>query len=880
MIDQALLGLAEFKTAKEYWLTKLSGEIQGVRLPYVTVEQFQPATPACYESAIPATVAKRLLQIGKGQDLALYIVMFGAFLILLRRYTGQADLVVVAPTVADVSNEIGHDQFILLRGCLREATNFRELLNQLKQTVIEGYRNQHLSGATLLDLFKSEDRLTQVVFGLEPLHSEASTQILTETLQTDLTLMIRRFEDRLGVLVYFNRNRLDQSFIQRFMAAYVEVLQQISIDFTVTLDEIRVIPPNEQATIGDFCHSSLNYPPATLHGLFERQADKTPEATAIRFKDTVLSYRTLDERANQVARYLKTVGNGEPLGFIGVCSDHPVEQVIAILGILKAGGAYLPLDNGLPEERLKTVLEDAEPAIIIVNSQFEQRLQRVHGAASVQILNFELNCNACSVLAEFPTDRPGFAVKPDSNAYLIYTSGSTGLPKGVVVEHASISRTLQWRRDEYGFTGNDRVLQLFSYTFDGFITSFFTPVLAGASVMMLEPAEMKDPAAIAGVVLQEQITHFIAVPALYQSILEYLSPAAAASLRVVTLAGDRVTPRVINKSQAINPRCELVNEYGPTECAVAATVRRNLQDEAIITVGKPIANTSAYVVNPQFEIQPIGVPGELCLAGERLARGYHHRPQSTTEKFIDNPFQPGQRLYRTGDLARWLDNGDLEFLGRIDHQVKVRGFRIELGEIETVLLRHPLLTEAVVVPVPVADDETILSAFYVATQTIPEAMLRQYLSGILPEYMIPVRLEQVDLLPLSSNGKVDRQALQIQWKHRSAISTMAPRDTVEQTLAALWQEILHVDSIGIDDNFFELGGHSLKTITLTTRIQQTFNVEISINEIFQEQTLAKLAQRIRAKRNELSEMQRIIQDIKGMDEEMVLRLLETEDEQK
>ncbi|WP_019640671.1 non-ribosomal peptide synthetase [Paenibacillus fonticola] len=622
--------------------------------------------------------------------------------------------------------------------------------------------------------------------------------------------------------------------ISQMFAHFANMIQQVIQRPLQLIDELDLCTAYEkERLLTEFNETKADYPmDKTIQALFEEQVERTPEAAAVVFGSERLTYEELNAKANQLARVLGGQGVGADR-IVAIMAERSLEMAVGILAILKAGGAYLPIDPAYPEERIAYMLEDGGADLLLV-----------YGNAQVpEVYAGEVLDLADAVLYTGDASNLPAASGPSDLAYVIYTSGSTGQPKGVMVEHASISATLQWRKVEYAFDSSDCVLQLFSMAFDGFITSFFTPIISGSEVYLMQPGSLIDLDEIIGLIEREKITHFISVPSLFNEILDGSLPNQIQSLRVITLAGEAFDSSPLKKASSKHPTLEIVNEYGPTENSVATTFMREANKQENILVGKPVPSSKVYVLNSRNQLQPIGVAGELCIAGKALARGYLNRPELTAEKFVDNPFTPGERLYRTGDLARWLPDGNLEYMGRIDEQVKIRGYRIETREIVHRLLQHADVKEAAVIARKNEGGEAYLCAYVVSDGAVDASVLHAFLKRSLPEYMVPSYVVKVERIPLTANGKMDRKALpEPQGLVQEGSRYVAPSSEAEAKLAEIWQELLGISHpVGIRDNFFELGGHSLKTAQLVLRIQKQFNANVPLSEMFAGPTVEELA---------------------------------------
>lgn len=580
-----------------------------------------------------------------------------------------------------------------------------------------------------------------------------------------------------------------------------------------------------------------------IHHQFERQARCTPDAVAVICNEERFTYADLDARSNRLARYLRTRGVG-PEVLVGVCMERSLEMVVALLGILKAGGAYVPFDPGYPAERLSFLWRDAECRILLT----QQRFLEEWSLGGIQAFPLDRGWDEIAAESSAP---PHVEVMPQNTAYVIYTSGSTGQPKGAVNTHGAICNRLEWMQQAFTLDVTDVVLQKTPFSFDVSVWEFFWPLLTGARLVVAKPGGHQDGAYLIDAIRQQEITTVHFVPSMFQEFLAQPGLEECLSLRRVICSGEALGTHLCHRFRA-RLDVPLFNLYGPTEAAVDVTAEPCDPATALpaAPIGRPIANTGAYVLDPEFRPVPLGVAGHLHLGGVQLARCYLRRPGLTADRFVPDPFSRagGERLYRTGDLARWMPDGRLEFLGRIDHQVKVRGFRIELGEIEAALAKHPAVRESVVVVREDTSGDRRLVAYVVAggdvRPTIPE--LRGFLRATLPDYMVPAAFLLLEALPLSPNGKVDRRALPAPGTERPELEVTytPPQSEIERALGGLWQEILKVDRIGVHDNFFSLGGDSLLLLRLHLKIRSLFSTDLVITDLFRYPTISSLAARL------------------------------------
>ena len=571
----------------------------------------------------------------------------------------------------------------------------------------------------------------------------------------------------------------------------------------------------------------------TLHELFEAQAARTPDSPAVYFGNQMVTYRELSARANRLARRLSKLGVG-PETLVGVCLDRSLEMLISLLATLKAGGAYVPLDPGYPAERLAFMVQDSEAAVVITQESFRPRL----GSRRLLVLDDE--SERLSIASEDAEDPPRLS-SPDNLAYVLYTSGSTGRPKGVALEHRSAVAFVEWALSVFGPQDLAGVLASTSISFDLSVFEIFTPLACGGSIVL-----GADALSLPELPERERVTLINTVPSAMEELVR--SGGLPPAVRVVNLAGEPLRSELVARIYDGRLIESVYNLYGPTEATTYSTfVRIPRGATGPMTIGRPIANTRVYVLDPARQPVPVGVAGELYIGGAGLARGYLKQPELTAQRFVPDPFSEAtdSRLYRTGDLARYREDGQIEFLGRLDHQVKVRGFRVELGEIETSLLGHPGVLEAVAVAREDAPGDQRLVAYVVsdpAATSDPET-LRNRLRSRLPAFMVPSDFVVLGSMPRTPNGKIDRARLPPPdgTRPEREASYEAPRNPIEQALAALWEELLGVPRVGIRDGFFELGGHSLLATRLVSRARSRFAVELPLRALFEHPTVADFA---------------------------------------
>jgi len=592
-------------------------------------------------------------------------------------------------------------------------------------------------------------------------------------------------------------------------------------------------------------NTERNYPrECSLHEFIEDQVDRTPDAPALVFGSRQFSYQQLNARANRLAHYLRSRGVG-PDVLVGVCAERSVEMVVALLAVMKAGGAYLPVDPAYPRERLAVMLQDAKPPVTIT----QDHLLGILPERDTQTIC--LNRDEPLLAAE-PETNPPLITAAENLAYAMYTSGSTGIPKCVLNVHRAIVNRLLWMQDTYRLGESDRVLQKTPYSFDVSVWEFFWPLMTGACLVVAEPGRHKDPSYLVDIIARENITAIHFVPSLFHVFLEAPDVERCTSLRHVFCSGEVLSP-ALQESFWRRSKARLHNLYGPTEAAVDVTAWtcNPAYPRSIVPIGKPIWNTRIYILDSHLQPVPPGMPGQLHIGGVGLARGYLNRPELTAQKFIPDPFSPqrGARLYKTGDLARFLSDGNIEYLGRIDGQVKIRGIRIEPGEIEAALRSHPGIHQAAVVGRDEGPTGKRLVAYVVPRgQPVGIPELRELVQARLPEHMVPAAFVVLRALPLTASGKLDRNALPAPSAKDRKLRNgrVPPRSLVDLTLCQIWEDVLGLQSIGIDDNFHDLGGDSISAALTFVKIHQFFGKNLPVATLLHAATVRAIAEVLRS----------------------------------
>jgi amino acid adenylation domain-containing protein len=852
-----------------YWKQQLSGIPAVLELPTDhprgPIQTFRGSSQSVMLSR---SLAEEVNGLTLNEGATLFMTLLAAFQTLLYRYTGQEGIAVGTPiagrTSAETESLIGFFiNTLVLSARTRSDLSFRELLSQVKEMALGAYAHQDVPFERLVeelqlrrDLSRSPlFQVTMVLHNVSPGARQLSTDLKMGSIgggessisKFDLTLSLAETGEGLKALVEYNADLFEAATIQRMLTHFGVLLEGIVADPDQHLSRFSLLTAEErQQLLVDWNQTAADYPHhMCIHQLFEEQAARTPEATAVVCGDQRVSYAELNRRANELAHYLRSQAVG-PDVVVGVCMERSIEMVVALLSILKAGGAYLPLDPSYPQARLSFMLEDAGVPVLLTQA----RLAEILPQTTATVMRVDADWERAHLLS---AENPATDVSSANLAYVIYTSGSTGQPKGVEVQHDGLINLVTWHQRQYKVTSADRATQLAGPSFDASVWELWPYLAVGASIHIPDQETRVSAEKLLGWIAAESITITFLPTPLAEAMLVTLEVQwpDGCTLQNLLTGGDQ-----LQRWPHMSLPLTLTNHYGPTENTVVTTsfrvaARESANGPAMPAIGRPIANTEVYILDEHKQPVAIGVSGELHICGDGLARGYLRRPELTAERFIPNPFSsnPGARLYKTGDLASYLPDGNIEFLGRIDHQVKVRGFRIELGEIEAALAEHPSVRECVVEARGDERGEKRLVAYIVGEQgqTVEVSELRGYLIERLPDYMVPAAFVILDELPLTPNGKIDRRALQAQdenavTQHRTYV---APRDSVELQIVQIWENLLGTHPIGVTDNFFELGGHSLIAVRLMNRLQDRFQRELPLAVLFQRATVEELAEVLR-----------------------------------
>lgn len=836
---------------KEYWLNKLSGDINKAIFPYdyKKSEKNQPVTQTILFQ-LPGELSTRMIRLSNGSDFRTHILLVTAVTFLLSKYTGNRDIILGTPIFKNEIETQLINTVLTLRNRVGLEMTVKEFILQVSKTVFEASENQNYPLKLLLNQLEMSDfqedfPLFDAAVLLENIHRPEDIRHIP----LNMIFSFLKTGTQIRVNLEYNASLYRESSVRQMIDHLTRLMENAFFNLDLRLAEIDILAKEErEKLLNGLNAAAAAYPlDKTIHGLFAKQVEKTPGNIAVIGPDDVsLTYRQLNEKANQLARLLRERGVRED-SIVGIISKRSANMVVGMMAAMKAGGAYLPISIGDPWTRNRFIIEDSGAVVLLVQKNLYEENKSIRQdfpQANIFLLDDETLYK-----------RGAFNLEINGNsrqlAYVIYTSGTTGKPKGVMIQHSALINFIYTMYNNYNrdFGTRDNCLSLTNISFDVSVCEIFVPLVFGSSSVILPEEKLFDPHGLAVTIMEKKVTFAYIPPGLLKDTCTHLRNFRTAVVLDKMLVGvEPINDYILDEYRQLNPAMKIVNGYGPTEATICSTSYNfNLHTcrGMNVPIGKALDNMQVVLLDPGGELYPFGVPGELCVSGAGLARGYLNRPQLTAEKFVDSPFFPGERMYKTGDMARWQkhhkENGEngntpyIQFLGRIDKQVKIRGNRIEPGEIENQLQEHKLVKKAVVIA---RESETIdkyLCAYLVyhhevATAKIPPppaSQLIDFLSAVLPSYMIPMYFVPLEHIPLTSHGKLDIKALPDPLANsRAKQEFVAPSNEIEETIAGMWKEILKMDRVSINDNFFEIGGNSLSIVKLRNRLKEELRMDI------------------------------------------------------
>ncbi len=833
---------SHLKTQRDYWLNKLTRELgpTGLRPDFDRAATDVADQREQFEFTLPPAVQQRLTQLTGGAPLLVYAAALAALKVCLHKYTQSTTIVVGSPSLRAADNADKPGNALAIVTDLDEHAPFRQLLLDVRATLDEAYLHADYPFARVVrDLALSPAAHRCELFDVALAHSALHAEL--PAVNNDITITLRPEADTIVCEVVYAGHLFQRASIDRFIQHLLHLLERALADVNVSVGALDMVSATERQQVLEAWNDTRRAYPhdRTVHELFETQAAATPDAPAIVSGAERLTYNQLNRRANQLAHQLRSFGVGRETR-VAICLERAPELLVGLLAILKAGGAYVPLDPTYPQERLAFMLADTEAAVLLTQTKF---------ADGLPVMSPRVVCvdDAGAPDADWSDENPTACASADNLAYVMYTSGSTGQPKGVCVTHRSILRLVK-SANYVQLQPGEVVLQFAPVTFDASTLEIWGALLNGACVA-LAPAQTLALEELGACIRGAQVTTMWLTAGLFHQMVEQRLDDLR-GVRQLLAGGDVLSVAHVKRALQGVPGLTLINGYGPTECTTFAcchVMRDSATVSGTVPIGRPITNTQVFILDRQLRPAGIGVAGELYIGGDGLARNYLNSPELTAEKFVPDPFSPsgGARLYRTGDVVRYLADGCIEFVGRRDNQVKVRGFRVELGEIEAALAQCAGVREVVVMARVDQSGDKALTAYLVVDEAANVSLqqVRAQLEQQLPAYMLPSDYVFLPALPLSANGKVDRAQLPAPERSRRNLAErfVAPRNEIEQRVAAIWCDVLGLEGVGIHDNFFRLGGHSLLATKVTTRLRDSFEIELGLGRIFETPTVAEIA---------------------------------------
>jgi amino acid adenylation domain-containing protein len=864
------LGQGKFQQQMEYWKEQLKGMPQVLELP---TDHGRPARESFRGGTEQRILSSGLMEglnaVGKGEKASLFMTLLAVCQVLLMRYTGQEDFgvgtVVANRKRAEMEPIFGFFlNTLVIRANLGGDPTFREVLLRVRTAALAGYEHQDVSFEKLVeelapDRDVSRTSLFQVLFTTlgEPDNLAfgelelSGFEIDIGMSKFDLTMSVQEATQGAAVTINYAVDLFEAETIQRMLGHYEQLLKAVVENTAQRVWNLPLLTEAEREQLERWNQTARDYPRGkTIAGLFEEHAGRTPDAVAVEYEGRELKYGDLNRQANRLAHYLRALGV-KPDTLIGVCVDRSPEMIVGLLAVMKAGGAYVPMDPAYPQDRLQFMLEDSRPAVLLTQSRLCGLFTEIREDLKLIDLG---SAEAWSNQPGSNPDHAAIGLTAKDLVYVIYTSGSTGQPKGVAMPVGAAMNMIAWQMNESAWAGPQRTLQFAAFGFDVSFQEIFSTLCAGGTLLLIEEEKRRNATDLARYVMEKGVQRlflpFVGLQMFAEGVAEIGGPCDCA-LQEINVAGEQL--RINDKIRALFKRlerCRLNNHYGPTETHAASAFHLGMERDCwplLPPIGQPIANAQIYILDKHEQFVPVGVAGELYIGGAGVARGYLNRPDLTEKRFLKDPFakEEGARMYRSGDLGRWRPDGTIEFIGRNDHQVKIRGYRVELGEIEAMLQQQSGVRGCAVVAKTGANGSKRLVAYVAGERDCDE--LRRDLKGKLPAYMVPGAIVALPELPLSGNGKVDREALEKRDDVGSGTGHYeAPGTAIEEQLAEIWADALEITRVGRHDNFFDLGGHSLLATLVATRMGNTFEIHVPVRALFESPTIAELAEVIEA----------------------------------
>ena len=830
-----------YDEVRQYWQEVLDGGLQEIVIDYGYKETaVEESNQKITEIIIDKKMTDKLMDICKNNDIMLYIYLMAAFEVMLYKLTGLQDICLGVPCLKEGPST--ENMTVLMKNTVTSSMSYRNFLNILKRNILSGYQNQsYLMEEALIEVNCPipYQNFAKYAIALDTIHTGGIAEELLHSLQSDFVITFKK-ESTLNGVIQYNSNKVSEKFLQTLSKVFKYIIQQTLMDLDLNIKDILVADKEEIDKLKQWNHTVYDFKLSeTVDRIFEKRVSMYRKSTALVYVDDrslnssmTMDYETLDTKSNQLAHIL--INHGVKKGdSVGILMSNSLELVIAMLSILKAGGAFVPMDTEYPSERVRTIVKDASVKLTLTNK--EVNLEDISGTTILKIETFDW---------DEISKQPVIITKSlEDTAYIIYTSGSTGTPKGVRISHKSFLNFILWRIKTYQYSVNEVSLQLISPAFDGSLTNIFPILLSGGRCVYIHNSLWRDIPFINQVIADHKITNFSVVPTMYRVLAEQVDQNKWDSIRFVVLAGEVTKPSLIKLTRDKYPHVLLINEYGPTEATITATVKLNMDLRDCNSIGKPIANTAIYILNEAGNVLPSGLAGELCIAGTGVVSGYIGLKEENLQKFCKNPHNHEEILYKTGDTARWNYDGELEYLGRRDRLVKLQGLRIELEEITSILLKQKNVSDAYVWIHNENGREELVGVVESCT-TLDMDSVKEELRKKLPPYMIPGRLKQVNSFPVNCNGKIELDALSSLIKLEENTDCMEPLNEVELFFTDLWVSLLHQNNFNIYSKFFDIGGNSMLIMLMHNEVEKKYPGTLSIPDYFSYSTIKKLAEKV------------------------------------